>query len=217
MRSDSEIKTDVEEELGYDPDIEQSHIGVTVNDGVVSLTGFVRSCSKKVEAEADAKRVHGVLGVANNIQVRLPSIDSRPDPDIARDVISEMQLDLTSSYAQIRPVVAKGWVTLEGNAEWHFERERAEAAARRVRGILGVTNSIRLEPRVSAGEIKHKIEKAFRRSAQVNAQNVHVAVNGSEVELKGSVYSWAERDEAQRAAWLAPGVTHVDNQITINP
>jgi osmotically-inducible protein OsmY len=216
MRTDGDIKRDVEEELKYDPDVDSTDIGVAVKNGVVTLTGFVSSYSQKLQAETDAKRVSGVMGVANDIEVRLPSSDTRPDPEIARDVVAQLKFWLPFAHENIKSVVQNGWVTLEGEVEWNYQRARAESAARRVKGVLGVSNLIRLAPRASPTEIKAKIEDALKRSAQLDASRIEVDANGSEVVLRGAVRSWAERDEAERAAWLAPGVTKVDNRITIS-
>jgi osmotically-inducible protein OsmY len=216
MRSDSDIKRDVEDELRWNPDLDATDIAVAVKSGVVTLAGFTRSYSDKLEAEAAAKRVAGVLGVANDIEVRLPSLDQRPDPEIARDAIAAIQHRLPVVAEQIKVVVRNGWITLEGEVEWEYQRLAAERAVRRIKGLKGVSNTIQVKPRLPATEIKRRIEEAFRRSAEIDANRITVEVHDGEVILKGAVRSWAERQEAERAAWAAPGVRRVDNQITIS-
>ena len=217
MRSDAEIKKDVEEELRFNPSIEATDIAVAVKNGVVTLTGFTKRFSDKWEAERTVKHVAGVVGVANDLEVRLPSIDERPDPEIARDTAAAIKNWLPFSSEHIKVVVRDGWISLEGDVEWQYQKTSAENAVRWVRGVKGVSNLIQVKPRAAPSEIKRKIEEAFRRSAEVDANRITVETNGGEVVLKGTVRSWAERQEAERVAWAAAGVTRVDNRITISP
>jgi len=217
MRTDADIERDVKEELKWDPDLDATDIAISVHDGVVTLAGFTKSYADKYEAEAAAKRVACVAGVANDIEVRLPALDERPDPDIARDAVAAIKNQLPISSERIKVVVKNGWVTLEGQAEWQYQRNTAETSVRRIKGVKGVTNSIVLKPRAEPNEIKKKIQEAFKRNAEVDANRITVEANGSEVILKGSVRSWIEREEAERAAWAAPGVTKVEDRIVVSP
>jgi len=215
MRSDSEIQRDVEEELRADPEINAADVAVAVKDGVVTLAGFVRHYSDKFHAETATKRVAGVKGVANDIDVRLPDLDQTPDPEIAHDAIAAIRHQLPTVREQIKVSVAGGRITLEGEVEWQFQREAAEQAIRRLKGVTGVKNHIHVVPRIAPHEIEHRIEQAFLRSAEVDASHIKVEANGNAVILRGSVRSWAEHEEAERAAWAVPGVAAVDNQVVV--
>jgi osmotically-inducible protein OsmY len=217
-RSDSDIERDVKEELKWEPGLPQAaDIAVSVKDGVVTLAGFVRSYTEKYQAETAAKRVVGVKGVANDIEVRMPSVDERPDPEIAREAVAAIKTQLPISSEHIKVVVKHGWVNLEGQVEWEYQRRTAEQAVRRIKGIKGVSNLIQLRPRAEPSEVKRKIQEAFKRNAEVDANRIIVETNGSEVVLKGTVRSWIEREEAERIAWSAPGVTKVEDRIIVSP
>ncbi len=214
MRSDADIKKDVEAELRWSPDVDETDIAVKVKDGEVSLTGYARDYFEKYQAEIAAKRVKGVAAVANDLELR--SIAGTPtDPEIARAAVAALKLELPLTCENIKTVVQQGRVKLEGAVEWHYQRERAESAVRRLSGVVSVLNQIRIEPRVAPQDIKHRIEDAFRRTAQVDAEMITVEAQGSDVTLRGEVRSWAERDQAQQTAWSAPGVTKVINQLRI--
>ena len=217
MRSDSEIEKDVKAELEWDPDLDATDIAVSVKNGVVTLTGFVKSYTDRYEAEAAAKRVAGVVAVANDIEVRMPSVDERPDPDIAREAAAAIKSQLPISSENIKIIVKNGWVTLEGEVEWQYQRQTAENVVRRIKGVKGVSNTILLKPRAEPTEVKRKIQEALRRSAEVDANRIEVEARGGEVILKGTVRSWIEREEAERAAWAAPGVTKVEDRIVVSP
>jgi osmotically-inducible protein OsmY len=216
MRSDSEIERDVRDELKWDPDLNADDIAVSVKNGIVTLAGFVPSYADKFEAEAAAKRVAGVHAVANDLEVRLPAIDERPDPDIARDAVAALKAELPISHDRIKVIVKDGWMTLEGGVEWQYQKTTAENAVRRVKGVKGVTNVIAVKPKVEPSELKRKIMEAFKRNAEVDANRITVEARGSEVILKGTVRSWIEREEAERVAWSAPGITKVEDRIVVS-
>jgi len=213
--SDKLLGNAVIRQLDWDPQVVSKDISVTVNDNVVTLTGFTHSYSEKYAAEKAVKSVYGVQAVANDIDVKPATV--RTDPEIARDIVGAMKLDLTVPDDRVKTGVHDGYVTLEGTVDWNFQRGGAEACARNVTGVRGVLNHIAVKPKISAVEVTHNIEEALRRSAEVDARRITVTARDGEVELFGRVRSWFEREEAERAAWAAPGVSEVIDHIAVVP
>ena len=216
VRSDIDIQRDVLEELKWDARVQPNEIGVSVKNGVVTLTGWVDSYTKKWAAEEAAHRVRGVVAVANDIEVRLPVSSERTDAEIAEAVVRALDWDAFVPLDKIKVTVAKGWVTLEGEVEWQYQKQDAERVVRRLTGVRGVSNLITVKPQTPPpSELKKRIEEALVRSAKLDAERIRVEVQGNKVILSGTVRSWAEKEEAERVAWLAPGVLSVDNRITV--
>ena len=212
--TDQELQTDVLAELRWELNAQAKDIGIAVKDGIVTLTGTVDTYLNKWKAERAAHRVAGVTAVANDIAVR--TIGERTDADIAAAAVHALEWNTVIPRKTIHLTVDKGWITLNGEVEWQYQKQEAERAVRGLWGVKGVSNLITVKPAASPEDLKRKIEDALVRSAEVDAKSITVEVRGSKAILKGKVRSWAEKQEAERTAWLAPGITSVDNQISIS-
>lgn len=215
-QKDLTLKHDVEAELEWDPEIDARKIGVEIDGGVITLTGKVHSYFEKWNAEAVAKRVHGVKAIANDLTVQLATEDHRDDSDIARSALNAIEWNFAIPHNQVRIAVSKGFITLDGEVEWQYQKRAAEDAVHHLRGVLGVSNQVTVRPRFHAGDVKEKIEAALKRSAEVDSRQVIVETNEGSVTLRGKVRSWAERQDAVNAAWAAPGVKLVVDHLAIS-
>jgi osmotically-inducible protein OsmY len=217
MNNDSKLQHDVIDELSWEPSIDAAEIGVAVSDGVVTLTGEVRSLAEKWSAEHVAKRVGGVQAVANDIVVRLSDESQRTDAEIARVALNALEWDVWVPHYRVIVTVSDGMVKLEGEVDTQHQKQAAERVIRQLTGVKGVTNLLHVKAGVAPADVKAKIKAAFQRCALIDAGQIQVETRNGKVILRGRVRSWAERDTAEQAAWAAPGVAAVVDLLTIEP
>lgn len=215
MKSDTELLRDVSEELKWDPRIVDDEIGISVRSGVVTLTGSVPTFAQKLAAVESVERVAGVRAVAQELTVKVYEWSRQSDTDLAHQILNTLAWDIEVPHEKIKARVEDGWVTLEGEVDWQFQRNAAERVVRYLIGVKGVSNLLTIKTSASKQDVTQHIKDALRRSADADSKQIHVAANGSTVTLTGTVRSWSEKADAERAAWSTSGVTAVDDRIAI--
>ncbi|MDG5488807.1 BON domain-containing protein [Sphingomonas sp. BGYR3] len=215
MKTDTQLQKDVVEELSWAPDVEHGHIGVAAHGGVITLSGHVPNYAMKMAAEHAARRVIGVKAVAQEIEVRFASDPKTSDEEIAQRILSLFAWDVSIPDRRVQVKVEKGYVTLTGEVDWHYQKQAASKAAGRISGVKSVVNSLNVRERPAAFDVRERIIAALKRSAEVDANSIEVSVDGSTVRLGGWVRAWNERRIAEAAAWAAPGVLRVDDNIVL--
>lgn len=215
MKTDKQLQQDVLDELVWEPSVDAAEIGVSVENGVVILNGTVKSLAEKWTAERVSQRVEGVRAVTDELVVKVAGDDQHTDLDIAQAAVIALDWNTSVPRKQIKVLVENGWVTLDGSVEYHFQKEAAESAMRNLKSVKGVHNMIAIKPSVFAGDVTRAIKRALHRAAQVDAEKISVEANAGKVILRGNVRSLAEREEAERAAWSSPGVSNVQNYISV--
>jgi len=210
------LRQDIIDELEFEPSIDAAHIGVAVERGVVTLTGHVSTYAQKAAAEEVVRRVKGVKGIAQEIEVRLLGANKTADDEIAKRALDSLRWSTLVPRDAVQIKVQGGWVTLTGNVDWYYQRAAAEDAVSGLAGVKGFYNNIEVKPRASVADVKKRIEDALKRNAEVEAKAIRVDVNDGKVTLEGKVNAWTERRAAERAAWSAPGVRSVEDLITIS-
>ena len=213
--ADIDLRQSVLEELDFDPSFDAADIGVAVENGVVTLTGHVRSYAEKLAVERAVQRVRGVHGIAEEIEIRYPADKRTADDQIAERAVSSIKWNAQVPRDAVLVKVEKGWVTLTGTVDWQFQRIAAESAVRRLSGVAGISNMITIKPQVRPTDVKSKILDALKRNAQLEADAIRVSVDNDTVTLEGKVKAWYERGIAERAAWSAPGVSKVEDRISV--
>jgi osmotically-inducible protein OsmY len=213
--SDIQLRQNILDALEFEPSIDAAHIGVAVEKGVATLTGHVGSYAAKTTAERIVQRVKGVRGVAQEIQVRYPANKKCADDEIAQRALQIIAWDVELPDGVIQVKVQNGWITLTGQVDWHYQRADAEAAVRRLSGVMGITNSLAIRSRPDARDIKRRIEEALKRHAEVEASGIRVNVDGGKVRLDGKVQAWYERAIAEQAAWAVSGVNLVEDHLKV--
>ncbi|WP_137808098.1 BON domain-containing protein [Pseudomonas sp. G(2018)] len=213
--SDLNLRKTILEELEFQPDIDAAHIGVSVENGVVTLSGHVKNYAQKISAERAVKAIKGVRAVAEEIQVRLDKGAGTADDTIANRALNILSWSSDAPEGDIKIIVQNGWITLEGQVDWQYQKETAERAVRKLSGVVGVNNRLTIRPRVDVTDIQHRIEEALKRNAEVDAKGIRINVEGGVVKLEGKVHFWRERQIAERAAWSVPGVSKVEDHLLI--
>lgn len=213
--TDLALRQNILDELEFEPSIDAAHIGVAVEDGIVTLTGHVSSYWEKTTAENVVKRVKGVKGLAEEIEVRLVGLKGTADDEIAKRAVDAITWNVSIPRDKVQVKVQDGWITLTGKLEWQYQKNAAAEAVRGLAGVVGVANQIEINPRASVSDIKKRIENALKRNAETEAQTIRVKVLDGKVTLEGKVRAWSERQAAERAAWSSPGVRAVEDRISI--
>lgn len=215
MKTDLQLQKDVMDELQFEPSVDPADIGVAASDGIVALSGQVKSYAEKWSAVRAAERIWGVKAVVDEIKVELPSQYHRTDEDIARAILNVFQWDVVVPEDRIKVHVENGWVILKGTVDYRYQQIAVKNAIRNLAGVMGITNHIKFEPTAVPTEVKTRIESAIRRAAESDAKKIQIEVSDHKVTLSGEVHSWAERREAERAAWSAPGVGEVEDRLVV--
>jgi len=216
MKTDTQLRDDIQAELAWDPSFNAADVGVIVKDGVATLTGHLSSYAEKYAVERAVQRVHGVKALAVELSVKLPFDHERTDAEIAMATERALEWNVLVPEDKIRPMVEKGWITLTGEVEWDYQRRAAESAVRNLMGVKGVSNLVNVTPKVRPADVEKKIQDALARQAEREAKHLAITVDGSQVTLRGKVHSWAERNAVQGAAWAAPGVSLVVNDLAVD-
>jgi osmotically-inducible protein OsmY len=215
MKTDSQLQQDVMDELQWEPRVDHANIGVAAKDGVITLSGFVSSYTSKIAAEKATRRVKGVRGLAEEIEVRFANDPKTSDPEIAKRIADMFDWSVTIPKHKVQVKVEHGWVTLSGTVDYHFHRQSAKDLASRINGVKGVTNLVEVKTAPSPADVKDRIIAAFKRNADLDASTITVVADGGTVRLGGKVHAWYERQIAERAAWAAPGVNRIEDNIAV--